>query len=155
MALSGLLLLGACITQSEPAYPLYADSHPPWPKGEVARLMGYVQYVDGYDVSELGKVFDLAPGCHVVGTPEKYGRGDDSGGATMVTTGTVGFAIMMKKGHDYVFEVRLDETSMMAYLVAMERGPDGTTLRALQPAQSNAELNGCLAQGPGVVVPGG
>jgi len=116
--------------------------------------MGYVQYVDGHDVSELGKAFDLLPGCHVVGTPEKYGEGDDSGGATVVTTGTVGYAVMMKKGHDYVFEVRLDETTMMAYLVAVERGPDGTPLRNLPPAQSVAELNGCLVQGPGVVIAG-
>lgn len=70
---SGLVLavtILGCIAGEGRGYPLYptTDAGPMAPS-RVARLAGYVRFVDGVDVSEHGTTFELLPGCHLVGTP--------------------------------------------------------------------------------------
>ncbi|HZU85184.1 MAG TPA: hypothetical protein VE987_19765, partial [Polyangiaceae bacterium] len=89
----------SCIGGPSRGYALYAaEGRRPDPS-EVARLSGYVRFVDGRDVSSYGASFELLPGCHVIGTRSTWGS-DVSGSATgmIVSTGTWTFALPMRAG---------------------------------------------------------
>ncbi|HJX52274.1 MAG TPA: hypothetical protein VJ801_05865 [Polyangia bacterium] len=86
---------------------LYPPTPEPLGPQQVSTLTGYVQFVDGKDVSSLGGYFELLPGCHVIGTPSRWA--DQSPGGNVVVTANTGrwtFALPMKAGHQYRIEVR-------------------------------------------------
>ena len=139
-------LLGAasCITDVGGGYPLYTAASPLGPD-EVATLGGYVERVDGRDVSALGGAFELRPGCHVVQTPKRWGSGNQYG-AVSATTGTVTFALPMVAGRHYLVvtdaetnvrptggvSVRTDETTA-----------SGDPIRSIAPAKTAEEIEAC------------
>jgi hypothetical protein len=111
-------------------------------------LAGYVQYVDGQDVSSHGSHFELMPGCHVVVTPRSWGKSEGTFGAVVVPTGHVAYAMDMRAGHDYLIDVRITEFSGphgSAEIVAYERGPGGSGTAQLTPASTEAEVKTCLS----------
>lgn len=151
-----LVLATGCIAGQDPGYPLYPVD-PPRASHEVARLVGYVRFVDGQDVSSLGKAFELLPGCHVVGTPSSWTQGQVNAGATTVQTGRVDFALPMRAGHQYVIEVYVEPMTGptgRAGVRALERTASGETTHVFVPASAQM-LASCLAASPGVVVTAG
>jgi hypothetical protein len=77
-AIALLLAVGGghlgCIKTQTRGVPLYPQTEPLPDVSRVALLSGYVRSVDGQNVSARGSVFELLPGCHVVRTPESWGR---------------------------------------------------------------------------------
>jgi hypothetical protein len=61
-----------CIARGDRGTPLYPTADGLREPHELAHLSGYVQAVDGNDVSSKSAPFDLLPGCHVVTTPDKW-----------------------------------------------------------------------------------
>ncbi|HEY2404660.1 MAG TPA: hypothetical protein VGI10_01585 [Polyangiaceae bacterium] len=102
------LSTGACFASATPPVRLYADDGQPRRAEDVSTLSGYVQVVDGRDVSSLGGPFELLPGCHVIGTPSHWGLHSPGGdSAVTATTGQWQFALPMKAGHQYRIDVIL------------------------------------------------
>lgn len=64
-------------------YPLHGDAN--LPLSAVARLHGYVEQVDGEPVTQHGHLFELLPGCHVLGTPRTWGGSGTYASATAET----------------------------------------------------------------------
>ena len=144
-----MMVASACITGTRRGYPLY-----PGPElleeQRVALLTGYVHDVDGNDVSVHGQSFDLLPGCHVVGTPSKWGTMDSRAGV-VITTGPRKFAIKMKAGYSYVIEVGSSSAyfsapTSPAYVSAREVDARGNTTRTFVPAESPRDLQDCERQ---------
>ena len=138
-------LLG-CIAGESRGYPLYATSAGPMDPSRVARLAGYVRFVDGLDVSEHGTTFDLLPGCHLIGTPSRWGSASMSGGVA-VSTGTLTFALPMKAGHQYAVAVEASLAgggpSHPAFVRAYERDPSGATKETFAPVSSESDVQRC------------
>lgn len=63
-----------CIADRPSGIPLYPVNGAPLDASRVARLSGYVRYVDDQDGSRRGGVFDLLPGCHRIRTPTNWER---------------------------------------------------------------------------------
>jgi hypothetical protein len=140
-----LVNLGACAPSLDgPGYPLY----PPTPGGrlpraEVARLYGPIAAVDGRDVSALGDVYEVMPGCHTVLT-----RSDSVDSTTYVAvtggTGKQRLVVPMRAGYAYfVKRVAPDAvvTSMQSMRVetyAEEYDPSGSRTSVIRPAQGAA-----------------
>jgi hypothetical protein len=108
-ALTTALSTVACVTGAGPTPErLYAPTTQALRADEVSTLSGYVQFVDGKDVSSLGTNFELLPGCHVIGTPSQWGA--HSAGADSVVTATTGhwpFVLPMRAGYQYRIEVKV------------------------------------------------
>ena len=146
-----MMLASACITGTRRGYPLYPNP-PLLEEQRVALLTGYVHDVDGQDVSAHGQSFDLLPGCHVVGTPLKWGTMDSRAGA-VITTGPHKFAIPMRAGHSYVVEVSssapfFSAPTTPAYVSAREMDAGGHTTRSFVSAQSLRDIEACLKEAP-------
>ena len=128
------------------AHPLY--SGPPRPRDQIARLGGYVQKVDGQDVSSLGGVFELAPGCHIVETPSRWGKGSNDG-AVVATTGHLIFALPMNAGQSYSIAVEVEPSSGPVgglTIQGTETAADGERLRVFGLA-TQGEIDACLRGG--------
>ena len=146
-ALAPCLGLG-CIAGSQAAeHPLYSEDDGPVPRERVARLVGYVQSVDGRDVSELGGAYLLLPGCHLVLTPSEWGLSDPHSAVT-AHTGHWPFVLLMRAGRQYRIEVQsgaisgpVGSLSIKAY----EQDADGKELGVFGPAQGDA-LQQCRDQ---------
>ncbi len=101
--------------------------------------------VDNQQVTE-GKSFELLPGCHVIGTPARWGRVDSSVGGTTVDTGQRIFALVMKRGHRYFIDVNvkmMGGSTGSAVLEASEEDPTGKKTQVLHPASSTADIDAC------------
>src|SRR5215831_8504511 len=94
-----------CLAGSGRGYPLYAATDPPRKPEEVSQLVGYVDAVDGKQVTEHGHSFELLPGCHTVVTPSEWGNVGSSGGI-IVRTGHATFLLPMRAAHQYLVEVQ-------------------------------------------------
>jgi hypothetical protein len=143
-----MIYAGACITGTRRGYPLYP--HPPLMEQQrVAFLTGYIHDVDGKDVSQHGRSFDLLPGCHIVGTPEKGGTMDSTAGV-VITTGSRKFAIPMKAAHSYVIEVgsptAFSGITGPASLSGREIDEAGKTTRRFAPAASLPDVQDCMKE---------
>lgn len=143
----GACWVSGCISGSAGAdYPLYPKSEGKLGRERVARLVGYVQVVDGRDVSGLGGGFLLLPGCHTVLTPTDWGKGDPNTGAVTARTGHVPFVLPMHGGRQYLIEVA---TGLMTgptgslSIKAYERGADGKTLAEYGPVRSEQDVQSC------------
>ena len=131
-------------------HPLYPESEGQLTPDRVARLVGYVHAVDGRDVSNLDGGYLLLPGCHIVVTPNEWGRGDMNSGAVTVRTGPVPFAIPMRAGYQYSVEVDpgvMTGPTGRATLKATETDAAGNFVSQFEPARSEAELAECAAKG--------
>jgi hypothetical protein len=115
--------------------------------GEVARLDGYVRYVDGQDVSDHGDSFELLPGCHVIGTPSTWGKSNEpASGAVLITTGKLTFALPMKAGHHYSVDLEVPFAtgpSAPVSIKARERDLSGRITRIFERATSERDIHSC------------
>jgi hypothetical protein len=150
-ALVALLLGAACITGSRRGHALYPPGRV-MARHEVATLMGYVKEIDGRDESRHGTSFELLPGCHVIGTPTRWGKTDSQTGGAIIDTGKQVFALPMKAGKTYLVEVGADGfvtgPTFSAFLRARELDGEGNTTREFEPARSQEDLAECLRQAP-------
>ncbi len=140
----------ACISGAQIVdHPLYPESAGQLPPERVARLAGYVRMVDGRDVSHLDGGYLLLAGCHIVVTPNEWGRGDMNSGAVTVRTGPVTFAIPMRAGHQYTVEVDpgvMTGPTGRVTLKATETDAAGNFVWQFAPARSEAEVAECMAK---------
>jgi len=133
---SALLLvvgLAGCIGREGRGVPLYGDGQSLRPRGEVARLVGPIAYVDGRDVTSLGGTLELLPGCHVVEIGGRTGQVDIMRGGWAATLPNLGYAFRMQGGHSYVIELRHDPTlgqgpQASGRIVAYEQDPEGSVI---------------------------
>jgi hypothetical protein len=125
---------------------------PPQPLGpdKVSTLTGYVQFVDNRDVSEMGGYFELLPGCHVIGTPSRWGEQSAGGGTTVTaTTGRWTFALPMRAGHQYRIEVIVPVfTGVTAPLNIKGHETDlgGNKTREFERATSLKDIEACFKE---------
>src|SRR5678815_290558 len=89
-----LALVTSCLTGRPRGHALYPPTFPPPRRDEVAMLTGYVEQVDGQNVTQYGGSFELLPGCHLVVTPAEGGSFTNVGGV-IVKTGHLMFALPM------------------------------------------------------------
>ena len=148
----GVALTSGCIAPNERGEPLYPvkDARPP--REEVAQLGGYIRLVDGQRVDE-DKTFELLPGCHVIQTPEHWGRVDSSSGGVLVDTGHRIFALLMKPGHRYHVDVSvkmMGGSTGSAAVEATEEAPGGRKKQIFYPAQTTADIAACKEAAPPV-----
>ena len=130
------IALTACISGQPQAYPLYPHTGPPVSPEQLAHLSGYVQLVDGRDVSSLGTSFDLLPGCHEVQTPLSYGHSELNAGSMYMKTGHIVYSMTMKAGYSYVIKANVEKTGGHTYggqLQAYEKNAQGEVTRTLNP----------------------
>lgn len=143
-AVTGCALLAGCVSGSGRGYPLHGLEPRP-PSTQVVQLQGYVHYVDDVDVSKLATSFEVLPGCHLIRTPESWGKMDIAGGI-IIETGEQLLALPMKGGHFYLVEVVATNISGPVgegYLRASERDPSGEVTRTWGPVTSQADIDAC------------
>jgi hypothetical protein len=150
LALAGLIAAGSCRHFQADAHRLYEGE--PRPPAEVARLGGPIAKVDGVDVSELGPLFALLPGCHIVELRSKIGEGTASGAWTE-DIGRVVYAFQMKAGHMYVIDAELKAGGSASSvgnagiggikLRAVEQDADGNVVAKLSKARTRADIQKC------------
>jgi hypothetical protein len=142
---ASVLLVVGCLAGKGRGYALYATTSTPLKPEEVAQLTGYVQKVDGKDVGEHGRSFELLPGCHVVVTPQDWGKVSEVGGITW-KTGHLTFALPMKAGRQYLVEVQAEKVGGAAAggrVVALEKDMDGNLTQEFRPASGAQDLAAC------------
>jgi len=136
--------------QSE-AHPLYEGDV--LPSAEVANLSGPVAKVDGVNVSHMGSLFALLPGCHIVELPTQIGEGTTSG-AWSENIGHVSYALAMKAGHLYAINTELKPGSSVSVgnaavggvkVTATERDSDGKVIAKLSPIHTKGDIESCRA----------
>ncbi len=141
-----------CVSGQEQFYPLYLRTARRLPQAELARLSGYVRFIDGEDVSSYGSSFELLPGCHLVGTPSHWGKTDFNSGGMSGDTGRWTFAVPMRAGYQYAIEVQVEQgtgpTGRMR-IRAFERDAHGTTTREFAPPLSADDVQACRQEAPG------
>ena len=138
---SAALVLTACVSPGRTA--LYPSGEPHRAE-DVVELSGHVYKVDGKEVSSLGSVFELLPGCHIVTTPMDYGRVGPDGG-WIIKTGHVTFALNMTAGRRYGVEVRVPilHTAGAASVVTTEKDAQGNLTQTIARAQSEGDIVAC------------
>ena len=145
-----LLVTTACLSHDDRGHPLFPATDPPPAREHVARLVGAIDFVDGQKVPSSTDTFELLPGCHVVVTPRSWGHSAGSYAALAVPTGRASFAIPMRAGHQYVVDVEVtdpEDPQGSVRFVAVERGPDGSTVRRIPPAENEQQVQDCLLDG--------
>jgi hypothetical protein len=145
------LSTGGCISGAGVRpYPLYPPAPRPLGPEQVSTLTGYVQFVDGNDVSSLGGFFEILPGCHVIGTPSHWGERTPGGNSAVVaTTGRWTFALPMRAGHQYRIEVIVGEmTAPTGPLTIKGHESDlgGNQTREFEHATSLKDIEACNAE---------
>lgn len=151
------LLTTHCIEGAPAAYPLYSPTDHPRGPSDVARLIGYVRYVDGQDVSDHGSAFELLPGCHVVGTPSTWGNVNALSGGVVATTGRVTFALPMKAGRQYEVRVEVEAPTGPTGTVRVESyetSARGEVTRRFSPASSADDIERCHQEALGAATAG-
>jgi hypothetical protein len=143
-----------------------ADAHPLYegdvrPAAEVATLSGPIAKVDGVDVSHMGSLFAILPGCHIVELPTQLGGGTPSG-AWSVSIGHVSYAFAMKAGHFYAIDTDLQPGSSASMgnasvggvkVTATERAADGKVIAKLAKIRTKADIESCEAADAGLRAP--
>ncbi len=137
-----------CAHVGEPrAFALYPEPDRPRARAAVAQLQGPVGTVDGIDVERFGTVFDLLPGCHVVGLRDKVGQSDVSG-AWIGDVGPRAYAFRMRAGHLYVIDVSVRFRGAphgTMTITAAERDGDGRVVQEVPPIAYQDEVDACRA----------
>jgi hypothetical protein len=132
------LVLVACVGGPTRGVALYAG--PTREASTVATLVGDIEAVDGRQVSNAGRTFELSPGCHVVTTQARVARGWSVPGIPPQLT----FVIQFKPGHDYVLEY--SGRSGSATMNALEKDARGHVLSSLVPTTDKALMERCRVQ---------
>jgi hypothetical protein len=141
-----------CVQGQAQYYPLYLRTALRLPPSKLARLSGYVRFVDDEDVSSYGSSFELLPGCRLVGTPSEWGQSTANSGFVMARTGRWTFALPMRAGYQYAIEVNIEQSSGPTgrlKVQAFERDAHGTTTREFPPASSADDVQACRQEAPG------
>jgi hypothetical protein len=150
LALFAALLpsLSGCIAPraEQTAVPLYPHSGQALPGGALARVSGYVRYIDGQDVSGSGSSFELLPGCHLLSTPTRlpvpaWPRAD--GAPLGVQTGELVFAVEMRVGYHYRVEVEPWSSAISVGVRVHEDNEHGVTTRVFAPLSSDHAATAC------------
>jgi hypothetical protein len=126
LSLVGIMSV-ACSQSAGAGYPLYKPELPRRSAAQVARVQGPLAKIDDRDVRELGRAFDLDPGCHVLEV--------EAGSRTV-------FGLAMTAGAAYVVEVRPGAGDATHPPVTVrETAPDGTTTTwgPMQPENAAAK----------------
>ena len=140
--LMGALAASACAVGAPTrGYPLHGSAHERLQ--DVARLHGYVRTVDGRDVSEHGHHFELLPGCHVVGTPTKWGGAGTDAWVT-ADTGQLLFVLNMQEGHEYEIRVHEYQALGRVEIEAIEKDMHGETIAKHLPVREQAAIEECM-----------
>jgi len=147
----GCLFAAGCIVRAERPYPLYPVGELRPGPSAVARLGGYVRFVDGADVSKHGTSFELLPGCHVVGTPSQWGSIDSNAGGVSATTGTWVFVLATRAGYNYTIDVDTAQLTVpsgaMEPILAQERNAQGEATGTFSHATNVSDsLAACRSQ---------
>jgi len=149
LAMTISLSAAACISVARPAR-LYAPAPQPLRPEQASTLTGYVQFVDGNDVSSLGGYFELLPGCHVIGTPSHWSEhSPGSNSAVVANTERWTFALPMRAGHQYRIEVIVREmTGPTAPLTILGYESDlgGNKTREFEHAASAKDIDACIEE---------
>lgn len=132
------LLLVACVGGSTRGVALHPG--PTRETSAVATLVGDIERVDGRQVSNAGRTFELLPGCHVVTTRARVARGWSVPGIPPELT----FVIHFQAGHGYVLEYSGRAGS--ATMNSLEKDANGNVLSSLVPTTDKALVERCLAQ---------
>ncbi len=114
----------------------YAHTGATLPAEQVAYLSGYVQFVDGQDVSALGTSFELLPGPHEIQTPLSFGRSEINAGVMYSETGHIIYSMPMKAGYSYIISVEMEKTGGHTYrgqIHAYEKNAAGEVTRSFEP----------------------
>jgi hypothetical protein len=141
----------ACVSSTGPLPErLYPPTAQPLRADQVSTLSGYVQFVDGKDVSSRGTYFELLPGCHLIGTPSHWGEQSPAGnaGATAVT-GEWSFVLPMRAGYLYRIDVKVgDTTSPVGSLTikGYESDANGKDTREFERSTSPKDIEACQAK---------
>ena len=147
------LLVSACIVREGTPYALYPNPEQRRRPQEVARLVGPIGFVDGRDVSHLGKSFALAPGCHEVKLARKVAEVNTVSPTAYVATlpPDVTYVLNMQAGHTHEFEVHVrgntGPTTTDAYVSGWDRDPQGHATPIPEPAP-NAPPQTCASATP-------
>jgi hypothetical protein len=145
LSLVAMFLAAGCISAGRRGYPLYPSDRALAPH-EVAAVAGFVKDIDGQDVSKHGSNFEVLPGCHVIGTPTKWGQMNINAGE-MVATGRLVFVLPMQAGHQYFIEVGestfANGPMWRVIVVARETDAKGSTIRTFAPATSPKDFEAC------------
>jgi hypothetical protein len=154
LALSAVAaLLPACIVREGKPYALYPNPEQPRASREVARLVGPIGFVDGQDVSRLGKSFALLPGCHHVQLAKKVAEVSTNSPTAYVATlpPEVTYTLNMQASHTYEFEVSLQgntgPTTTDAAVAIWDRDEQGHATRIPEPP-ANAPPQDCASATP-------
>jgi hypothetical protein len=148
-----VVLSNGCLKGDDRGHPLYPSTDPRPSRQDVARLVGAVDFVDGQQVPRSVSTFELLPGCHVVVTPRNWGRSAGNYVGLAVPMGRASYAISMRAGHEYRVDVEVRdpaEPQGSVQFFAVERAPDGSTVRRIAPATTEEEVQDCLIGGAGV-----
>ena len=141
------LSAAACISGGGPLPDrLYPPGPQPLGPQQVSTLSGYVQFVDGKDVSSLGGYFELLPGCHVIGTPSHWADQSLGGNTLNATTGRWTFALPMRAGHQYRIEVRtgvITASTVPLTIKGYESDLGGHQTREFERATSQKDIEAC------------
>jgi hypothetical protein len=129
-ALALLPLVAGCITHTAAnAYPLYPDPETPRSNDEIGILNGPIAVVDGRDVSDHGRTFALAPGCHSFRLLAKDGNGK-ANGAYIITLPQQTVTFWVRPRHFYAIDIKLrpatGEIGSGSPLTMLDHLPDGT-----------------------------
>ena len=103
-------------------------------------MLGYVQVVDGRDVSTLGSSFDVLPGPHEVQTPSRWAHTELNVGGMYWITGHLTYSILMKPGYSYTIKVQMEKTGGDTYrghIRAYESNSEGVMTRDFYPIASH------------------
>ncbi|HXT99160.1 MAG TPA: hypothetical protein VN853_22870 [Polyangia bacterium] len=156
-ALTLAMLAAGCLASEPPPVPLYPNGATArLPPEQVADVSGPIEKIDGREVADQGRRFDLLPGCHIVQldhqvTADSYSLSTPTslnGGGQLHA---VVFALRMKSGGKYIIDRQAAPGSMSnTYRVvtsAREELPGGA-VTDLTPARSMADIKGCQAWSP-------
>jgi hypothetical protein len=152
-AVAAALLISACIVREGKPYALYPNPEQTRPPQEVARLVGPIGFVNGRDVSRLGKSFALQPGCHEVKLARKVAEVNTVSPNAYVATlpPDVTYALNMQASHTYAFEVHVrgntGPTTTDAYVTGWDRDAQGHATAIPEP-NPNAPPQTCPGANP-------
>jgi hypothetical protein len=138
-----------CLHHQTGGYPLYDPATPRRAANEVARLFGPIASVDGRDVSDLGRSFELLPGCHVVVTKKQMLEFDNAA-AVSGQFPPMTYPFRMRAAHTYVIErpaTGIGGDKALAWIEAYDAAGDGTKV-PVGATSSERVIDDCRAWSP-------
>jgi hypothetical protein len=134
-------------TPGVPLYPNAATMR--LPRDQVAQVAGPIAKIDGQEVGDMGGLFDLLPGCHVVELDRQMPASSYSVSNAVYFTGqlrVVTYALRMKPGARYIIrrDMYTGSSSMSGRIVLTAREELATGAGSdLDPAKSGDDIAAC------------